>query len=86
MIPKHELDYEEELRSLIRAHAKTEEYHRKQRQGLEARLQNLLAKRGAQRLQDGCPPAFVLNCVLEEGTRCPYYHEGQCVKAQEAEA
>ena len=31
-----------------------------------------------------CPPAFVVyGCVLEDDTRCPYYHEEQCVKAQE---
>ena len=89
MIPKHELDYEEELLSLIRAHGRTEDYHRTQRQGLEDRLRTLLAKRGAQRLQNGCPPAFILDCVLEDGTMCPYWHdtgdEGVCVKVKEEE-
>ena len=84
MIPQHELDYEEELLSLIRAHGRTEDYHRTQRQGLEDRLRTLLGKRAIQRLEDGCPPAFVFNCVLEDGTMCPFHHDGQCVKEETA--
>ena len=32
---------------------------------------------------DRCPPAFAEACVLMDGTRCPYYHDGECVKAPE---
>ena len=53
------------------------------RQALLCYLQRL--KKIAQHHARGkCPPAFVVyGCVLEDDTRCPYYHEEQCVKAQE---
>ena len=38
------------------------------------------------RRRSGCPPAFTYYCGLEDGTACPYYHEGQCTQPQEEEA
>ena len=76
-VPDHELEYEMELRSYIASFRQAEEEYRTQRQQLEIRLGALLRKR--------CPPAFE-RCILEDGTSCPFYHDGQCVNAKEVEA
>jgi len=39
----------------------------------------------AQRPGAECPPAFTLYCILDDGTTCPYYHEGHCAQAHEEE-
>jgi len=78
MIPEHEKVYEEELRSLILAYREEEEYNRSKRQNLEAKLKAFLDKRGAARPKSGCPSDFTDSCVLEDGTRCPFYHNGVC--------
>ena len=83
MIPEHEKAYEADLRRFIASHRREENHHRAKRQDLEAKLRALLLKRGDTRLQNGCPPAFAHDCVLEDETRCLFYHDGQCVKAQE---
>ena len=85
--------YEDDLRSLIEDHRLEERYHKAKRRELEGRLNALLDRREAKRLRArayGCPPAFAYDCILVDGTRCPYYHvtgdEGVCVKAEEVKA
>lgn len=84
MISEYDLEYEKELRRHVRYHLNEEKHHREKRQKFEAGLRAILNQRGVQRIEAGCPPAFLLGCVLEDGTACPFYHEGHCTKAQEA--
>lgn len=78
---------EDTLRLFIREHRR-EEKHRHRRQELEAELRRLVGGREIRRMQAerdaGCPPAFREACVLPDGTRCPFYHDGLCVKAEGA--
>ena len=83
MWPEPEKEYEADLRWFIEAERRIEDAARARRQELEAKLKALLDKRGVARLKSGCPPAFAEVCVLEDGTRCPFYHDGLCVKAEE---
>jgi len=83
---EYDAEYAKELRRHIRYHLEEEKHHRETRQGFAAKLYTLIGQRGAQRLENGCPPGFALDCVLEDGTTCPFYHDGLCVKSQEATA
>ena len=86
MISEYNVEYERKLKGHIRYHLEKEKHHREKRQGFEAKLCTILSQRGVQRLENGCPPAFILGCVLENGTTCPFYHDSQCVKAEEETA
>jgi len=83
MIPNHEREYEACLLYFIEEYGREEEFNRAKRQHFEARLKPLLDTRRAERLKSGCPPAFLHDCILMDGTRCPYYHDDQCVKVEE---
>lgn len=77
---------EEGLRNMIKVH-RHEEAHRQRRQELDAELRLLVQSREIRRRQAesaaGCPPAFREACILPDGTRCHFYHDGLCVKAEE---
>jgi len=81
---------EDRLRTLIKVHRHQEEQHRVKRQELEAELRRVVqirALKAAKVERDaGCPPAFREACILEDGTRCPHYHDGECDLAVLTEA